>query len=313
MARSIRANRSRSVYVPCAVSSFFEICDRAQDGSLIKDTLKIGSRGGGFVIKRGTVTTASRSENDLVLINKRKAPEARTTLRVISLMREKFALPPVRVSHIIEPPIGAGFGTSGSGGLGAALSLMDLFGLNLTLAQVSAFAHIAEVESLTGLGTVISLASGSGAVGLVTEPGSYSIGQVDSIIIDPKDYVLICACFGPIEKSSVLRNEERRRMVNQYGKDTLGKIINDPTPATLLKESRIFATRSGISSDDMLSLSDIAIKLGAIGATQNMIGNAIHCLVRKHDSQKFMKSFRKHVPRDSIFATELLQSAPKFL
>jgi pantoate kinase len=313
MARSIRANRSRTVYVPCAVSSFFEICDRDVNGSLIKDTLRIGSRGGGFVVKRGTVTTASKSEDDVVIINKRRAPEARTTLRVISLMRERFALPPVKVSHNIEPPIGSGFGTSGSGGLGAAVALADLFGLNLTLAQTAAFAHTAEVESLTGLGTVISLASGSGAVGLVTEPGSYSIGQVDSIIIDPKEYLLICACFGPIEKSSVLGNDERRRMVNQFGRDTLEKIVNDPSPATLLKESRIFASRSGISSEDMLKLSDIAVKLGAIGATQNMIGNAVHCLVRKNDSQKFLKSFQKRIPRDSIFATELVQSAPKFL
>ena len=81
-------------------------------------------------------------------------------------MRDKFGFGSVKISHKIEPPIGYGFGTSGSGALGTAIALSDLFGLNLSLTQVSAFAHIAEVESVTGLGTVISLASGVGAMGL---------------------------------------------------------------------------------------------------------------------------------------------------
>src|SRR5579875_3311254 len=185
---------SRVIYVPCAVSSFFEICDQEADGTKIKDTIRIGARGGGFIIRRGNTTVASTShlfKTDSVMINKKHAPNARTTLKVIELMRKEYGIPNVRITHTVEPPIGHGFGTSGSGAIGTAVSISDLFGLNLTLSQVSKFAHIADVESVTGLGTVISLISGSGAMGLVTEPGSFSIGRVDSILTDHTKYTLI--------------------------------------------------------------------------------------------------------------------------
>ena len=310
------ARNSRTVYVPSAVSSFFEICDRNPDGSSVNNAMRIGSRGGGFVIKRGSLTRASKIRSlkkDSVLINQKLAPEARTTLFVIKLMRKAFDIPPVLVTHNIEPPIGSGFGTSGSGALGAAIALKDLFGLRLTLAQVSAFAHKAEVESLTGLGTVISLSSGSGAIGLVTEPGSFSLGKVDSIMVDPADYLLVCAAFGPIEKSSVLRDENARKRVNTQGRRALRSVLSDPTPANLLMQSRSFAEKTGIATRQLLRLCDKAIELGSLGATQNMIGSAIHCLVRKDKARKFEKSFQEYLPTNSIFVTELIQSGPMLL
>ena len=316
MPRSSNARTSRQVYVPSAVSSFFEICDRNTDELAIKDELKIGSRGGGFVIKRGSITRVSTydtTNSDSISINLRTTKKARTTEKVIDLMRAKFGFGPVKVSHKIEPPIGYGFGTSGSGALGTAIALSDLFGLNLSLSQVSAFAHTAEVESVTGLGTVISLASGVGAIGLVTEPGTYSIGRVDSILVDPSEYTLVCACFGPIEKSSVLADQKSRQKVNEFGKATLDAILNDPTPSSLLRHSRTFAERTGIASKDLLTLSDKAVKMGAIGATQNMIGNAIHCLVKKSQSRTFVKSLQRTVPAGSIFMSDLIHSGPTFI
>jgi pantoate kinase len=307
---------SRAIYVPSAVSSFFEICDRNPDGSAIKDILKIGSRGGGFVIKRGSTTRVSTDTSinrDSIIINLRETKGARTTKKVIDLMRARFGFGPVNVFHKIEPPIGYGFGTSGSGALGTAIALSDLFNLDLSLTQVSSFAHTAEVESVTGLGTVISLASGVGAIGLVTEPGSYSIGRVDSILVDHSKYALVCACFGPIEKSSVLLDQKSRQKVNEFGKASLKAILSDPTPASLLIHSRSFAESTGIASKDLLSLSDKAVEMGAIGATQNMIGNAIHCLVKRSQSRIFTKSLRQIVPTGSIFVSDLIHSGPVFV
>jgi pantoate kinase len=305
--------KSRAIYVPSAVSSFFEICDTNPDGSPIHDVLKIGSRGGGFVLKRGSTTRVSESKMDTVLINHRVTTRARTTNQVIDLMRNKYGFGAVRIHHIIEPPIGCGFGTSGSGALGAAIAISDLFELNLSLSQLSAFAHMAEIRSVTGLGTVISLASGSGAVGLVTEPGSFSIGRVDSILLDPSEYVLICACFGPIEKSSVLHDAKKRQRVNEFGRRTLEAILNDPTPSTLLARSRMFAEKAGVASKELLVLSDKAVKLGAIGATQNMIGNAIHCLVKRHGGKAFVKLLGQAMNTGSIFVSELIHSGPTFV
>ncbi len=307
---------SRDVYVPSAVSSFFEICDRETDGTKITDTLRIGSRGGGFVIARGNTTRAQSGDSikaDTVVINGTAEPQARTTFKAIELMRREFGFPPVKITHRIEPPVGSGFGTSGAGAVGTVIALSDLFDLHLTLAQASAFAHCAEVESVTGLGTVISIISGSGAMGLVVEPGSYSVGRVDALLADHNEYTLVCAWFGPIEKSTVLQSHGKRQKVNEYGRATLDAVLSERTPESLLNHSRQFAELTGIATPDLLKLADKAKRLGAVGATQNMIGNAIHCLVPKKTKKKFLQSFREFVPRKNFFETELCHSGPKFL
>lgn len=307
---------SRSCYVPSAVSSFFEICDRNPDGSEIEDISKVGARGGGFVIKRGTVTSASAGpsiKTDSVFINGKKVPKARTTLKVIELMRNRYELSPISVSHTIEPPIGLGFGTSGSGSLGASCAISSLFGLKMTLTQTAEFAHEAEIQSITGLGTVISLASGSGPVGLVTEPGSYSVGRVDTILVSESDYLLVCIYFGSVEKASIIHDEQKRHKVNEFGRSTLEAILRDPTSQRLLSESRIFAEKTGLASNRLLKLVDKAIEIGAVGATQNMIGNAIHCLVPKTKRRAFYKNLTRFVRTEQIFESGLIHSGPRFV
>ena len=306
--------RSRSVYVPSGVSSFFEISDRNTNGTQIEDPLRKGARGGGFIIEKGTTTVAESPSGlamDEVLINGILSAEARTSLATIRLIRREFEISPVRVSHSIAPPIGQGFGTSGAGALATSIALSDLFELNLSLSEAARFAHVAEIESVTGLGTVISLASGTGAVGLVTEPGGFSVGRTDAILVDSEDYTLVCAAFGPIQKSSVLSNEESRRRVNEFGHEALLKIQKDPTPARLLSESRIFSEKTGLASTALLGLCDKAVQFGAVGAAPNMIGNAIHCLVERARHGEFMQQFSVLVPRESLFESPLIQSGPR--
>jgi pantoate kinase len=304
---------SRQVYVPSGVSSFFEICDQTSDGQPIQDPLQIGARGGGFIISRGTETVAelTQSIDDEVLINGEVVPEAQTSLEVIRLIRKEFEIPRVRISHVIHAPIGQGFGTSGAGALATSIAVSDLFGLNFSLVKASDFAHISEIKNLTGLGTVISLASGGGAMGVVTEPGSYSIGRTDSILADPDDFTLVCAVFGPIKKSTILKDPDSRKRINNFGRETLNKILDDPTPERLLRESRIFSEKTGLASPELLKLSDRAVQSGAIGATPNMIGNALHSLVDKKKYDSFLHSFSGYVPKESIFESALIQTGPR--
>ncbi|MDA4112141.1 MAG: hypothetical protein OK439_06345 [Thaumarchaeota archaeon] len=316
MPAKVGLKTSKICYVPSAVSSFFEICDRNPDGTKIRDPLQIGARGGGFKLQKGNITQAV-SENTItrneVEINGKLSPVARTSLRVIELVREKYDFPPVKILHKISPPIGSGFGTSGAGALGTAIALGDLFNLHFTLSEAAGFAHIAEIQSVTGLGTVLSLASGGGAIGLVTEPGSYSVGRTDAILSDYDKFVLVCASFGPIEKSTILSKESARRKVNEFGRKTLENILKDPTPESLLRYSREFSEKAGLASRNLLKLSDKAVELGAIGATPNMIGNAIHCLVLKTRYENFSKGFSKLVPKKFIFESELVHDRMSFV
>ena len=307
---------SNSIYVPSGISSFFEICDRTSDGRPIQDPLKIGARGGGFIIEKGTTTTAYSSpelKQDEVLISGKPSPEARTSLGVIELIRKSYEIPPVRVVHEVLPPIGQGFGTSGAGALTTSIAVADLFDLKFSLSKAAEFAHISEINNLTGLGTVISLASGSGAVGLVTEPGAYSVGRTDAIMLNYEEFVIICATFGPVKKSTVLSDEQSRRRINDYGRGTLLKILENPTPETLLAESRIFSEKTRLASFELLKLCDAAVKSGAVGAAPNMIGNAVHCLVLKTRYEAFMEEFSRFVPAGSLFESDLTQSGPRIM
>ncbi len=228
-------------------------------------------------------------------------------------MRNQFGFSHVTISHRTEPPIGAGFGTSGSGAIGTALAISDLFGLKLTLAQATRFAHSAEIICVTGLGTVVSLTSGMGAIGLVTEPGAYGVGRVDAFPEVYDDYTLICASFGHITKSAVLNNSLRRKKINEFGRETLEAIMHDRTPEALLSQSRIFAEKTSLASPELLELADRAMEFGAVGATQNMIGNGIHCLVLRADREKFLDQFSRIVPIANIFETNLYHGGPKLV
>jgi pantoate kinase len=306
--------QSRTVYVPSGVSSFFEICDRDHEGRKLTDPLRIGARGGGFIIAKGTTTIASTSQSssDEILINGSLSPQAKTSLAVIRRVREKFSIPSVRVSHTIFPPIGQGFGTSGAGALSTSVALGDLFDLKFSLTEASNYAHIAEIDNLTGLGTVISLASGNGAIGLVTEPGSFSIGRTDSILCNPEEYTLVCAAFGAINKPSILSDESSRNRINESGRQTLKNIMKDPTPQRLLEESRLFSESTRLATTELLKLSDRAVEFGAVGAAPNMIGNAVHCLVENARHKVFLEKFSGLAPKDSLFESSLIQSGPRF-
>jgi pantoate kinase len=280
----------------------------------LAEKLRIGARGGGFVIERGTRTQAfadAKLTSDSVLINGYNVPNAKTTRKVLEVMRRDYDFPPVTLMHHIQPPIGMGFGTSGSGAIGAALALSDLFDLNLTLSQVSDIAHLAEVESLTGLGTVISLASGVGPAGLVVEPGSLTNGRVDSLTFDYSDLFLVCACFSPVEKSSLILNPQRAEQINAAGREALDSIRSEKTVEALLKYSRQFSQKTGLASPELVELCERAVQLGAIGASQNMVGNAVHCLVDKRNRQYFSTEFAKFLGSTGyLFESNLAVGCP---
>ena len=48
--------KKAKAFSPAGISSFFEICDRTLEGSLITNLEHVGARGGGFVIEKGVLT-----------------------------------------------------------------------------------------------------------------------------------------------------------------------------------------------------------------------------------------------------------------
>ncbi|MFN3621795.1 MAG: hypothetical protein ACK4TI_02795 [Nitrososphaerales archaeon] len=284
--------------MPSAVSSFFEVCDKDQEGNRIIDPLKVGARGGGFRISRGVTTqvTIGYATQDEVHINGHPTLEAKTSLEAIRLARKTYGFKGyVCVKHKVDVPIGCGFGTSAAGALGTIIAIQDALGIS-DRAYAADLAHIAEVKSLTGLGTVIAAASAGGSVGLVTEPGAPSLGAVRLFDFDSSGYRFVSVVFGAVDKASILSSERRKKIVNKWGRRVLEAILDEPTPANLLKQSLLFAEKTGIATRDLLDLAHYIQRSGAEGAAQNMIGRAVHSVVAVNRVAQVVRGLRHLLP-----------------
>lgn len=294
--------KTAKAFSPSGISSFFEICDLTPNGSQIQDLQKAGARGGGFVIHKGTTTKVivSSAENNRirVFINRKEAPEAETTKLVAQMLLKKAEKTcDVLIKHRVDVPIGAGFGSSAAGALTTALALSNALELSLTYNQLGKLAHVAEIKCKTGLGTVGPLMLG-GCV-LTLEPGAPGIALLDRIPIST-DYVVITGVFGPMPTKEVLSSPEKRRQVNKYGRKTLEDILSEPSLENFLACCLSFAERTGFMTPKLRGLVRLAEKAGAIGAAQNMVGEAIHAVTALENVENVVHAFKQVLPKEKI-------------
>ncbi len=301
--------KTAKAFAPAAISSFFEIHD-TQGNKPIIDLEKVGARGGGFGLQKGvltkvTITEAEKSSSINVFINSKLALEAKTTRKVIEiLLRGKNAKYDVTVEHQIEVPIGSGFGTSAGGALTAGLALKEALDLPLTYNQIGKIAHVAEIECQTGLGTVSSLTSTGGCV-LVVEPGAPGICQIDRIPIT-SDYMVVAGFFQPcIPKKTVLTDPEKKLVINRYGKKTLEAILAEPSLENFLDCCWNFSVKAGLATENVRQLVKLAKKAGAVGAAQNMIGEAVHALVLKENANQVAEAFKQVLPSEKVIVSKI--------
>jgi len=295
-------------FAPGAISSFFEIHDTIADGKPITDLERVGARGGGFGLQRGVhtkVTVEEAAANRVqVFINSKPTIEAKTTENVVQTMlnytRKKFR---VTVKHKVDVPIGMGFGTSAGGALTAGLALREALALPLTGNQVGKIAHVSEIQCQTGLGTVGSLTVGGGLI-LVTEPGAPGICQIDRIPVSP-DYVIVAGFYDSRIPKTVLSSPERKAQINRYGKKALQQILAEPTLENFLASCWDFAQKAGFATDNVRKLVRLAEKAGAVGATQNMIGEAVHAVVLEENAGSVAEAFKQLLPNEKILTAKI--------
>ncbi len=299
--------KAARAFAPGAISSFFEIHD-TENGTPITDLAKVGGRGGGFGLEKGVTTkvTAKESEKSTidVFINSRRVEEAKTTKKMVQELlggiSEKYE---VIVEHQIDVPIGAGFGTSAGGALTAGLALKQALDLPLTYNQIGRAAHIAEIQCGTGLGTVSSLTFTGGCV-LVVEPGAPGICQLDRIPITP-NYLMVAGFFNSHIPKSVLENPKRKQVINRYGKKTLKAILAKPTLSNFLDRCWQFSQDAGFATANVRQLVNLAKKAGAVGASQNMLGEAVHALVIEEKAEAVAEAFKQVLPCENTFVSKI--------
>jgi len=300
--------KSVGAFAPAGISSFFEICDQTTNGQSITDLERVGSRGGGFVIRKGVQTNVEVTEAEQnavnVFINGEFAPEANTSLSVAkTLLARKTKRYQVTISHDVKVPIGAGFGSSAGGALGTALALSEALDLKLTFNQLGKIAHIAEVQCKTGLGTVGPIMLG-GCI-LTVEPGAPGVGIIDRLPLSP-DHVIVAGTFEPIPTNKfLLSSPERRTKVSRCGLNTLNAILEEPSIENFLGQCLKFSEETGLITERARKLVKVAEKAGAIGAAQNMIGEAVHALTRSKNADNLVEAFKQVLPEERVICAEI--------
>jgi pantoate kinase len=295
-------------FAPAAISSFFEIHD-TQDDKPITDLEKVGAIGGGFGLEKGVVTTVSAQETEKnginVFINSQLTEQAKTTTNVIeTLLNKTNKKYDVTVKHGIEVPIGTGFGTSAGGALTAGLALSAALELPLTYNQIGKIAHVAEIKCQTGLGTVSSLTYSGGCV-LVVEPGAPGICQIDRIPVSP-DYVVVAGFLkSNILKKTMLSLPQKKKEINRYGKKTLEAILLEPSLENFLECCWDFSLKAGFSTENTCQLVSSAKRAGAVGAAQNMIGEAVHAIVHEENANSVAEAFKQTLPSQQVIVSKI--------
>jgi pantoate kinase len=294
-------------FSPSGISSFFEICDRSENGKQLTDTQRVGARGGGFVTEKGVFTEvdlAPAKRNSVhVTINGRASLKAATTLsvarKILELTHSTFE---VTVKHRVEVPIGAGFGTSAAGALGTALALSKALDLAFTYNELGRLAHAAEIECKTGLGTVGPLMIG-GCI-LTTEPGAPGTAIIDRIPLTA-DHVIVAGVFEGIPTKNVLSSPQKRLVVNKSGRKTLERILSDPSISNFMSCCLNFAEETSFMNNRLRKLVKLAEKAGAIGSAQNMVGEAIHAVTTSENANRVAQAFMQLLPQERIIISKI--------
>ncbi|MHA1792059.1 MAG: GHMP family kinase ATP-binding protein [Promethearchaeota archaeon] len=282
------------IEVPHRISGFFEIMDKPSNIETSMDLLaKTGSRGGGPCLSGVGITTIiiddddkdySKDNNIRIEINGMDhTTDADTTKSVIKWMNiPHIENKSIKIKHDFQLPIGAGYGSSGSGAIGTAVGLNLLFDLGMSLDQCGKIAHCAEVENKTGLGTVGGQILGGCTITM--SPG-YPF-NLNKILIPP-NLRIACASKGKILTSTILSDKQIRERIILSGRKAMKEIIKSFTIKNFMKVAIDFVENTGMLDIKELGLDDVknAMHLlnnneneNIVGASMNQLGKSIYCI-----------------------------------
>lgn len=259
------------------------------------------------MIGRGVITEVAVTESKnpflRVYINKKLAPNAETTKTVATTLLEKSdGQYETTIHHKVAVPMGAGFGSSAAGALSTALALSKALGINLTLIQAGKIAHVAEVKCRTGLGTVGPVALGGCVV--TVEPGALGLSVIDRIPTT-SDHRIVAGYYRSIPTKEVLASAKMRELVNKFGREAVHRILIDPSLENFMQASREFARNTRFVTPMTEKLMKLAEKAGAIGAAQNMVGEAVHALTMVDNAKRIVEVFKEVLPPANILTAKI--------
>jgi pantoate kinase len=285
-------------FVPGHVTGFFRIHDEASN------PLLCGSRGAGFSVEIGTLTTVEMFENDsleIATIYNNEEIDGQVTNMVVQRMVEDYSGQfKVKVTHESSLLPGAGFGASGAGALGTALALGHLLNPRMPYDRSAAYAHEAEIVNHTGLGDV--LAQTKGGIEIRVRHGGPGIGEI--VRIPHKKFLSVVLAGAPgLKTCNVLTNAERRLKINSTGDRLIEKMIQKQDMDTFIACSREFSKSIGLATK---RVNDAIRDLDDIGLSQSgmvMLGDSVFCFCDGDDILQANSILSKYWAKTQVLET----------
>ncbi|MEM3722913.1 MAG: pantoate kinase [Candidatus Hadarchaeales archaeon] len=289
-----------STFAPAHISGFFQPC-------IHEDPERSGSRNCGPCLTLGVLTKVSAEQSHKtrveVSINGRRERTAFTTIsaveKILALSTGRWK---IKIDHLCQIPVGAGYGASGAGTLGATFGVARALGLNLSPQKLVSIAHVAEVTCRTGLGDVGAQATGGLVIG--RKAGAPPWGRWQRIPT-PRDLWVVCCTLGEIKTSSCLRDEEFLKRAQLLGKSAVNRILRAPTLKNFLHLSKEFAGNLGLLDSALSQLIETAERAGAIGASQTMLGKGIFAFTTSKRKNSVKTALEEVCGRGFTFATKI--------
>ena len=287
--------RSFGAFAPATISNFFSIRDEPLLMKDYSDLSHVGATGGGYILSRGVVTQATRFNGSTsgeirIIVNGDPNYRARTTRTALQMLVKatKARFGTLLVEQQVDVPIGYGFGASAASAFSGVLAAAAALGVDLSRKKVAYFAHSADILSQTGLGTVSVLYGGTG-VGAITKAGGPGVAKFRNVRV-PNGLKIVTASLAPYHKSTALSSRRLRDKINRFGDEALKRFESDPKLETLAEAGETFADEVGLKTKQVSRLIEAAKAHGALYASQNMIGYAVHALVLEPELEEVVKA-----------------------
>lgn len=131
------------------------------------------------------------------------------------------------------------------------------------IGEICRLAHIAEVESGTGLGDVSAICGGRGVVVRLT-PGGPGYSNVDSIVVDIEKYRIVTSVIGKIRTSVLLK--KLSNLIEIEGAKAYEEFLAEPSVENLIELGKRFSIKIGMMSVELdKELSTILKKSDPLG------------------------------------------------
>ena len=280
----------------------------------LDDPINSGSKGIGFSIHKGVTTkvniTPSRINEIRIEINGERVSNAPiseyVTKSFISNISRNLK---ISIKHLVDIPIGSGFGTSGAAALSLAYALNQVLGLGLSTIESAKVAHVAEVVCKTGLGTV--LAEMHGGFEVRVKQGAPGIGKIIEIPIDG-DYVMVALELGTKSTEQMLRELMRKNKTSQLGEQFVNLFLADRSIQNFLNLSKKFSQLMDISHKLKNASKDAEARGFVCGIA--LFGDTLFSLVRPNEVNELKNIFSKYrIRNERIIVSQIEKRGARLL